>query len=389
MASVVIHTYADAIRHCERFVRNRGVTLGNGASDHGDLRAAISAAYFELPGRRAWNYFKRHGRILTSEPYSTGTIEYTHTGGTYERQLTLTDGTWPTWAVHGEVTISDVTYRVEDRKSGSVLTLDPAINPGEDIDAGTDYELVRAYYTLPNNFVAMGTPMLSAWGVLYPVAHDVWLANYSASHSVGTPSLYCVFGDPSLLGNLALYLYPAPVTSEQVDFTYQSRPRPLVQAGYSPDECKGTVSTTADSTAIAGQDTAFNESMVGSIIRFSRNAQHPPTALDGFNPRVDERTIISVPGATSLTVDNGLTQSLAKVQYSISDPLDLEPGLYTAFLRCCEKHLAILFDLKNTERIERAYEQAYILAAEQDARDISLRVAGEQFEYIPSTSMEA
>lgn len=387
MAAPILHTYADVIRHGERFLRNRGITLEDGAPSHGDIRAAISQAYHELPGRRTWSYFKRHSRLNLTAPYSTGTIEYVHTGGTYERQLTLTDGTWPEWAIHGEVVINDVPYRIDDRKSTAVVTLDPRVNPGADIAAETSYELVRTYYTLPNNFVSMGIPSQQDWGELTYVASDVWMLNYSQCNTTGTPTFYTIMGDPSLLGNMALYLFPAPSVADTLDFIYQARPRPLIQAGYSAAECKGTVSTVADNTTITGFDTAFDDSMAGSIIRVSSNAKDPPTALDGYNVRVDERTIISVPSATSLTVDTGLRESLTKVKYSISDPIDLEPGLLAVFLRCVEKHLAILFDLKNSERIERNYENAYILAAEQDSRVHALRVAGDDYGWAPSQAM--
>ena len=33
-----------------------------------------------------------------STAYLTGTVAYDHQGGTYDRLLTLTDGTWPAWA---------------------------------------------------------------------------------------------------------------------------------------------------------------------------------------------------------------------------------------------------------------------------------------------------
>jgi hypothetical protein len=384
----LIHTYADVIRHGERFLRNRGVTLDDGAMSHGDIRAAISAAYHEVPGRRTWAYFKRHSRLNLTAPYSTGTVVYDHTGGTYERQLTLTTGTWPTWAVHGEVIIDDVPYRIDDRKSTAVVTLDPRVNPGEDI-ASTTYELVRTYYTLPNNFVSMGSLSVQDGGELCYVSNDEWLTSYAQCHSTGTPSVYTIMGDPSLLGNMALYLYPAPSAADPLDFIYQARPRPLIQAGYSAAECKGTVSTTADNTTITGFDTAFDDSMVGSIIRVSSNAKDPPTALDGYNVRVDERTIISVPSATSLTVDTGLSESLTKVKYSISDPIDLEPGLLAVFLRCVEKHLAIIFGLANakgeplTEHYDRIYERAYGLAGEQDSRVHAPRAVSDEAGWYP------
>ena len=60
-------------------------------------RTAIQNAFRELSNSREWTYYQQIGFINTVASYSTGTIEYDHTGGANERQVTLTTGTWPTW----------------------------------------------------------------------------------------------------------------------------------------------------------------------------------------------------------------------------------------------------------------------------------------------------
>jgi hypothetical protein len=371
-----ITTYSDIISHCDRFLKRRG-TAKEGANDQGDIREAIALAYRELPGRRLWSYYRRHTRLPLVASYSTGTVAFDYTGGTYERQLTLSSGTWPEWAVYGEVLIDSVWYRVEDRKSSTVLTLDPRLNPGEDVASGTSYAISRSYYTLPNNFVSMGSPILqTSYGSLSYVEPDKWLHYRQSSTGSGWPCVFTIMGDPSLVGNLAFYIQPHASSAQPLDLIYQARPRPMVQAGYTDKECKGYVTTQEDSISVAGHDTEFTSGMVGSIIRFSANSAQDPKGLAGHNVRVDERTIISVTGDEGLTVDAGVHTALSKVKYSISDPVDIEPGLLACFLRCCEKHVALVCDLPKADKIEASYEKAYILAAEEDRRVHALRVAG-------------
>ena len=65
---------------------------------------AASAAYLGLVKEHDWSFYKRVFSVPTHAGYSTGTVEYDQAGGaTCERQLTLTDGTWPTWAAYGYV----------------------------------------------------------------------------------------------------------------------------------------------------------------------------------------------------------------------------------------------------------------------------------------------
>tara|TARA_E500000331_G_scaffold356741_1_gene416026 strand:- start:6364 stop:9285 length:2922 start_codon:yes stop_codon:yes gene_type:complete len=74
------------------------------------------------------------------------TITYDHTGGTYERMLTLSGATWPASAEHGYIFIGGTTYNVYRRISDTVLILDKEFNPGSDFSknggAGQEWKLV-------------------------------------------------------------------------------------------------------------------------------------------------------------------------------------------------------------------------------------------------------
>lgn len=83
---------------------------------------------------------------IVADTYSTGTVAYDHTGGANERQLTLSGGTWPTWAkLPGRVFINDDWYALNTRVSDTVVTLTSGDNPGSDIAAGASYFAEQTY----------------------------------------------------------------------------------------------------------------------------------------------------------------------------------------------------------------------------------------------------
>lgn len=110
---------------------------------------------FPLPGESSvhvWSFLNQRLATTISEPYSTGTI--TVVAG----EVTLADGTWPTWAADGWLVIDGVGYYVATRDSGTVLTLDDATVTAA---AGTEYEIQRWQYTLPDDFGAFIEPTLA------------------------------------------------------------------------------------------------------------------------------------------------------------------------------------------------------------------------------------
>ncbi len=124
-----IQTYADLVEH--------GLDYLGGEPDAPalrDARRAALSAYREVANARTWSYLYQQGRLTTSAPYATGTVAYHHAGGIYARMLILSGGTWPDWAADGDVRIGVVSHKADERKSDTVLTLDPALNPGADID---------------------------------------------------------------------------------------------------------------------------------------------------------------------------------------------------------------------------------------------------------------
>lgn len=343
-------------------------------------RRAVLAAMRELANSRRWSYYLNRLRITTNASQTEGTVAYDHTGGTYERQLTLTDSTFPTWANLGFVIINDVPYEVAEWKTTTVVTLSASSNPGEDV-ASTTYTLARDTYVLPADFVAAEELINvgNAFALSYQHPGE-WLTSQRTNHGPATPRIFTITGDPNYFGSMAIRLFPAPDDDYVIDGIYHRRPRQL-----SIDEYEtGTVTTSSASTTVTGSGTSWTSDMVGSIIRFSSDAITNPTGPEGSSPYHIERVIASYTSATSIDLDAAPGETLTSVKYSISDPVDVEAGSMLTFLqRECERQARILRRMNATKDEERQYAEARIMAWEADSRSFARRAMGEGSHYRP------
>jgi hypothetical protein len=106
-----------------------------------------------LPGERAgykWSFLTPFASLELSIPYATGTV------GIASGVVTLTSGTWPTWAAQGDLWIEDNDemrrYSVNTRDSNTQITLD---DTSVAVTAGETYSLKRHSYNLPSDFGGM------------------------------------------------------------------------------------------------------------------------------------------------------------------------------------------------------------------------------------------
>jgi len=174
---------------------------------------------------------------------------------------------------------------------------------------------------------------------------------------------------------LALFLYPTPDTLRTEDLIYIRRPRPLRISGKESDHAVGTLGLTADSAAATGTSTVFDSSMVGSIVRAGTSTK-APTGVVGTNPYKEQQVIQSVTSATAVTLSSVAEGTRAGVKYTISDPVDIDPVMIDAFLRCCEKQLAIIRQMKRLDMIAAAYLDALESAKAGDQRVQERRYVG-------------
>lgn len=360
--------YCDAVEHAFDYL---GGTPDEQAQR--DCRRCVQQAYRALADARAWGYLVAQGRINTSAPYATGTISYTHTGGTSEREVVLAGGTWPTWAGPGcHLRVGDVTYAALERMSATRLTLTEALNPGADVAAGTSYTLYRDVYELPEDFVAQDTAIFEGnfGGLCYSDATS-WLWEQRYTESSGTPRYYAITGDALFPGRLVLRLSPYPDAAKSVDFIYHRRPRVLTTEAYAT----GTATAAADSTTVTGSGTAWTAAMAGSVLRLG-TATRPPTSPIGAYPAAVETRIVEVVGAAELRVEDAPAAAHAEVRYIISDPIDVQESMRNALLRGVEKHLHIARSIKDKPDAFQAYDFALREALAADSRSVQARAMG-------------
>lgn len=360
----MIWTYQDAVEHVmdvfdvDDTDRNRRL-----------CRRAVDEIYRELPQRARWTYFDRRWTLISSAPYSTGTVTFDLEGGTYPRQLTLTGGTWPTWAKFGRVIQPDYVHDVQERISDTVLILDEATAPTADFTDQT-YSINRYQYDLPEDCRRVMRVYSQEKHYMIPICtidqiRDSNLVEATAS----TPWKVAVHGSPDTYGRQSLAFNPVPSDARGFDIWYEAHPRPLRYYR----ESLGTVAITSGAYAVTGTSTAFESGMVGSIIRFSSNEQEPTPYVgmrngNGLlNPFVHEARITRYVSATSVMIDSAAPSTLSGVKYVIGDPIEIRQGaMWTAFLRGCEyAYSRLIRDARSQER-QGDYYQAIRLAMEDD-----------------------
>lgn len=341
---------------------------GAGDAQQADLRQAVQSAYRELTFVRDWRYYSVRGRISVVAPYTTGTIAYDHTGGTYERMVTLTTGTWPTWARYGRLIIGTDLYEVDERKSSSVITLKADSNPGADVSSGTSYTLYRNAYTLPGDMVSV-TKFQSdngTWELMRVAPHEL-IELEKRSQASGTQVYFSIIGSPDAYGSFAIHFWPYPNVAENVDFLYRRRPRPMRYTGYGSAERAGTVTVSLSSQSVTGSGTSFNAAMVGSLIRFG-DATNAPEGMAGLRPFVEQKVITAVTDTENITIDTPVENAHSAVKYVVTDPVDVDPVLIEPLFACAQKHLASFRKPDRLGAVTAVYQQALIQAMEQDAR---------------------
>ncbi len=361
-------TYDDLIRGAVDYL---GATVAGDALR--DARRCVQAAYRNFSHLANWSYYYAHGRLVTNPVYATGTIEYDHTGGTFERMVTLTDGTWPDWTFLGTLRVNDVDYDVADLMSSTVLRLPLFANPGADIAAGATYTLYRDTYPLPVNFQAADDMYIGAhMGILSFVNPNEWLMQQMHDRGPSVPSIYTITSDPNYFGTMGIRFSPPPLEAYNIDYIYKRRPRQMLIQEYKV----GTASVASSDDIVTGTGTNWKDNHLGSIIRFSETPALYPTGVTGDNPFEIQRTVIAVNSPTELQLDRISSQTFTEAKYTISDACDIEDGaMLTGLLREIEKEMRIARRMKPAPGEEERYVAAIMQAKEEDSRSMARRAA--------------
>jgi hypothetical protein len=321
---VTLFTFADAFDSIFSYI-------GSAPNDRAvrDVRQAIDEALRDIVNAHNWSYYYKHGRLLLNPPYSTGTIGYQATGGPSPYYVTLTDGSWPSWAAGGSLRVGTSVYRVDLVLNATHLTLTPPLVPAADLASGTNYQQV-----------------------------------------------YCINGDEKYPNRLVARFSPIPSDARTLDFIYKRRPRPIRWQSMS----QGTVVLIAASSIVEGTGTAFDATMTGSVFRSSANSQLP-TWMAGSNPAVFEAVVGSV-AAQQLFLSDVAPTSYPAARYVISDPIDIDTGsMLNAFLRCCEHMISQHRIMKDKPDARAQYRDELIRAKSADSRSFAGRAEGESGSY--------
>jgi hypothetical protein len=320
-----------------------------------DIRTAIHKAYAELTTIRDWSYYHVHGRVITDAPYTTGTI--TSSGTT----VTLTGGTWPSWAATGGyLKAGEQIARVASRTSGSILVLDSVLGLKTDASSAP-YQLYRTVYPLPADFRNMDEPSdeYNWWSGNY-VTPDQAMKLERVSNTSGTPLHWTIIKDPDSTG-WAIKLMGYPTERETIDFTYRRTARPIRYSGHEAALRQGTIARAG--AAVTGSGTAFASAMVGSILRIG-DTSNSPGPIESLTPWVSESKITAVGSATGLTTaDSGTVASSTK--YLITDPIDVAQHMAQAMDSCCDYWLARIRG-NSPDKAFAMYQRDLRLAMEQD-----------------------
>lgn len=315
--SAELHSFADLVDHVmECFDVDSG-------DQH--LRRSIRCsmdAYREIASMHDWSFFDRQGQVITVAD-SAVTLTYDHTGGSSERLVTLSSGTFPTDAEWYWVKVGNASYQIAKFLSSTTAQLDVRLNPGDDL-ASTAGTLVRYEYPLPMDFIH-GQQLMSVDRSWIPQYVDpVSFAREYASSS--NPSIYTIARSANHHGVSVVEFGASHNVARTYEFRYVAQPRPVMTFGPSPEYSTGTVAV-SDAT-VTGTGTAWTSRMVGCIFRVSSNIE-PPSGMNGskrsYNPFTEQRVVVDVASPTSLTVDSAFDSVVAGKGHSISDPLDIEP----------------------------------------------------------------
>jgi hypothetical protein len=378
MACISLTTFNDLVAHVVDF-------LGANASADitRDARRAVLNAYRELASASIWNYYYQRGRLNTNADYTTGTITYTQANQT----VTLTDGTFPSWAGNAMINFNpglfpgSTSFQVVSNPTSTTLVLADGSNPGLDVSSPVTFTLYQDTYPLPADCLAINRMIMVNQAVsMWYESPGIWLERQRIYYSPAMPRTYTITGAPNYLGSMAIRFFPPPDNNYSFDFIYQRRPRQMWNAGYST----GKVTATQNSTALVGVGTNWSYRMVGQCIRIGSDGVNLPTGPAGNYPAFMERIVAAVNSATSITLDQIATDSISLATHVISDVVDLEEGaMLTALLRCCEKQISLTRSRTSGayQQANAAYQQALILAREADSRSFAIETVGNSHMY--------
>lgn len=176
-------------------------------------------------GSHEWSFLRPLTSLTLQAPYSTGTIAVA------SGVVTLTGGTFPSWAASGRLDISGTQYEVNTRDSGTQVTLN---DTSVTVSSGTSYELFQDEYSLGDDFERFISPPTfnpggSSKYPLNQVPESVirsWRSVDTSRVSQQYPRYFAVrqtANDPTVGTRSTILFYPSVQTAAIIEYQYKVR----------------------------------------------------------------------------------------------------------------------------------------------------------------------
>ena len=189
-----------------------GIRTGFSADQESDIMDCINDGLRRVYSVREWSFFRPVVDIVTNAPYDTGAV--TIASGV----VTLSGGTFPSWAASGTLMVNDNYYSVASRDSDTQVTLDYT---SVTIASASDYQLAQPELPMPTGFDAVANdsdidyyPSPQCWYPPVRQRHDSTIRTLEASNpEFDHPVFYSVRTlefSPTVGSRRVLALYPAP-----------------------------------------------------------------------------------------------------------------------------------------------------------------------------------
>lgn len=192
------------------------------------IQAAVRKVYFpQSMGDpmifHDWSWLRVITSLTTQAPYSTGTVAVTASSTT----VTLTTGTWPTWAANGTFNLSGYSIDVATRSSASVILLATAWPSST--ATGQTYSIDQRDYDAPDDFGSVVGDLTYAspqgWGPVRECSENQIRHMRQGGLITGTPFHFAVRPKVSDLtgGQRQEFMfYPSPAAAYVLGYRYET-----------------------------------------------------------------------------------------------------------------------------------------------------------------------
>lgn len=182
------------------------------ADQQADINDCVHDGLRRVYAAYNWSFLRPVADVSTTAPYATGTIAIA------AGVVTLTGGTFPTWAADGVLKVNDRYYSVASRGSGTQITLD---STSVTVTAGASYQLARPEIPLADAFDSVANdsdlnyyPSPDTWYPPVQLRHDSTIRQLEGNNpEFDRPAFYSVRTttfDASIGSRKVLVLYPTP-----------------------------------------------------------------------------------------------------------------------------------------------------------------------------------